>query len=150
MKAMVRQSKSVLSITAQITIKTPITRVWSVLLDPPQWWDGVTLEAQVGGTFKEQWDENITSGKVLEWRPNRTLVLSWKDTDWPGYTRVSILLSSKNSSTTTVSLAHEGWDIFEKEHRKSLISAHRMGWKAHLNALKVACEARGEEKFADN
>jgi uncharacterized protein YndB with AHSA1/START domain len=104
----------------------------------------------VGGTFKEQWDENITSGKVLEWRPNRTLVLSWKDTDWPGCTRVSILLSSKNASTTTVSLTHEGWDIFEKEHRKSLISAHRMGWKAHLNALKAACEARGEEKFADN
>jgi|FEC22Drversion2_1045045.scaffolds.fasta_scaffold01622_8 uncharacterized protein YndB with AHSA1/START domain len=121
--------------------------VWHCLNDPAcvRAWFGahMTLDAVPGGGFREVWRDGertvVTSGKVLGIEPSVSLILFWRDEDWPADTTVTITLEPRGRHTL-LRLAHGGWDALGSESA-TLAEAHRRGWAAHLRALRRFAEA---------
>lgn len=127
-------------------IAAPVPVVWDCLTDPSavRDWFGphMALDARPGGGFREVWQDGartvVTSGEVLAFAPQRRLVLSWADADWPTRTTVTLTLTPEGAGTRLV-LDHAGWQALGPKAR-DLAAAHRAGWQAHLDALKAHAE----------
>lgn len=134
------------SIQQTLIINAPIQTVWKVLTHTQLWWEGMTLEPKLDGTFQEMWDdgeeEKITSGKVLKFDAPNLLELSWKDEEWPDYTIVTFSLKSLNEDETELSFTHNGWEIFSPQVAEKLIKEHIHGWEFHLEELQEVSETR--------
>lgn len=117
--------------------------VWQALTQADAiavWWgDHVSLEAVVGGAFREVWRDDdgrtvITSGRVTLLEPPRLLSLSWKDADWPVETTVTWQVDEVPGGAS-LELTHAGWEGFSADRAERLRAAHAAGWNLHLDSL---------------
>lgn len=132
------------SFSIKIELPLPVSRhkAWELLFSQSHiatWWgDHVTLNAQPGGTFLEEWHNGekivLTSGKITTYHPPEKLEMTWADDDWPGETIARFLLE-KNQTGSTLSFEHSGWEIHPKNKLRELIKAHADGWSNYLSQL---------------
>ena len=121
----------------------PPETVWRLLVHPQAWWgEHVSLDARVGGQFRETWADDrgritVTSGTVGRCEPPALLELSWRDDDWPASTTVRFTLVAQ-AAGTDLRLVHEGWDRLPAAGRTALLQAHEAGWNHHLDNLARA------------
>ncbi len=128
--------------TIQLQIFTRVSpkRTFKAISDPKhlkRWLlDGATLSLRRGGRYSFTWDRGPThTGKVLEFVPEKRIVLTWQ---WPGQeevlvTRLKLEIAPKNAGTV-VKLTHSG---FPKQDRwVDLYGGAIQGWQYFLMNLK--------------
>jgi uncharacterized protein YndB with AHSA1/START domain len=139
----VENSPGRLSLT--LTIPASPDRVWAALTGPdqiPAWWgDDVTLDARVGGSLREEWDDGtgapmVTEGEVLVCEPPSRLVMTWKNADWTAATTVTLALEEPAPGRTRLRVEHGGWDTLERDDIDTLIANHSAGWSIHMRDLR--------------
>jgi len=133
-------------IVIEIDFRKKPDEVWAALTSPDAiaaWWGGhVSLSAQAGGAFREEWTDEagrkvITSGTVSRSQPPELLELSWADEGWPHETRVAFILEPVSEEKTLLRLEHRGWSGLPADKQQPLIEQHKAGWHHHLRALEA-------------
>ncbi|KHD87533.1 MAG: hypothetical protein OM95_13885 [Bdellovibrio sp. ArHS] len=133
-------------IELSISIKAPTAWIWKALTDSSElenWWsDDVILQAKVGGTFKEPWEDDegekqLASGKVLAVKNEKHLIFTWREKNWPknADTQCSFLIEDKGT-VRTLTVKHEGWESLPETQRASVMKDFKVGWNYHLKELK--------------
>jgi uncharacterized protein YndB with AHSA1/START domain len=121
-------------------VRSPAPAVWASIMDGDRrrrWWSYLDLEPVEGGRVVERWTTDggqpmTTTGSVVEVVPEQRLRMTWRDDDWPAATEVEIALAAAPDGTT-VTVRHRGWASLPDS--AGLAEAHRVGWRAHLEAL---------------
>ena len=135
-----------LEVEEKVVVAAPVSRVWDALVTDAAratWWPHLELDATPGGRMRERWtdesgNEVLTHGQVLDVVDRRFLRLSWADEGWPAETTVEITLDPVRAGTA-VSLRHSGWERLRDG--SELASAHRAGWRRHLENLRCEVES---------
>ncbi|WP_114943166.1 SRPBCC family protein [Microvirga calopogonii] len=133
-------------IIIEYDIRQAPQRIWAALTAPDAitaWWGGhVSLDAKAGGSFREEWTDEmgrrvVTTGTVSRCEPPEFLELSWADEDWPQSTQVSMVLDPVAETKTLLRLEHRGWSVLPADRRQRLIEQHAAGWHHHLRDLEA-------------
>lgn len=86
----------------------------------------------------------MTSGRVVALIAEQRLRLSWSDLECEAETAVTIDIddaSTPHSAATIVRVQHAGWEAFANAEERT--SAHRAGWRSHLDNLRSAVASAG-------
>ncbi len=124
----------------RITIEASVDRVWDVLTDPAHvvaWLGCLQYRPEVGHLFYMQPDaakrsagdaDGATHCEILEIaRPTR-LVFSWFLPGTPR-TTVTLTLEARDAATTQVTLAHTGWEQFDRDQVQAIHEQLQRGWR---------------------
>ncbi|NVK33126.1 MAG: SRPBCC domain-containing protein [Rhodobacteraceae bacterium] len=139
------------SIDLATDLAVPLPKAWAVLTEQKfiaDWFgDHVKLDAHVGGTFRETWQQDgrtiITSGTVIDLAPPFRIAWTWADDDWSRQTIVVFYLhipEDGDGSTCHLHLSHSGWAALRQNRDDGLRLAHEAGWRHHLSNLRTYCE----------
>jgi uncharacterized protein YndB with AHSA1/START domain len=129
-----------------IEIAAPPSAVWPWLASQEslrQWWGTPDLEIDltVGGAFTLTGPDGETrdSGQVLEFDPERRLVLSWfeEESGWVHPARLLFTLEP-TAAGTLVTLQHDGFAGIGKANWRSVTDAYERGADAHALLPKLA------------
>lgn len=144
------QATTPLKIELTLKIKASPAAIWEALTDSDElenWWgEGVRLQAQKNGVFREPWEDNkrtkqLATGSVSRFKVNEEIQFTWKEQDWPQKTvTVCTIKIIKDGAFCDVKVNHEGWDQFSKDQSKQLMLDFKMGWNDHLQELKAYVE----------
>lgn len=132
-----------------LMIEAPPAVVWRALTEPKaiQQWFGTghaTVDPRVGGEYNLHWQYQVEgrevtagTGRILEFEPDRRLVLTWMD--WRGDPTVNTQTISFTlepvGERTRVTFVHAGFE------RTADISDYPFGWAGFLEGFVAAAEA---------
>lgn len=133
-------------IQQSITLHAAPEKIWRALTskrDLSEWWsEGVVIEPEIGGLFKEPWVDSegipqMATGKVLEARKDEELKFTWHEKDWPveWETECSIKIEDQGDERV-LTVTHEGWEHLPEDKRDNYIKDFEVGWQLHLKELK--------------
>jgi uncharacterized protein YndB with AHSA1/START domain len=127
----------------------PPARVWRALVTPSEvaQWLGtpVTIEARVGGTFEVRFnDEDRMTGRIVEFEPERRLVLIWHEESRGVPSGHATRADDRSEVTFELAPGAENGTELTFTHR-FIRAGDRMigfgaGWHAHLDALAALAE----------
>lgn len=134
------------TIEQSVTIKASATWIWKALTDASElenWWsEDVVLEAKVGGSFREPWEDDdgkaqLASGKVTSVKKEKSIAFTWREKNWPKDITTQCQFTIEDQGSTRVfTVTHQGWDAFPEPQRKELMKDFKVGWSYHLKELK--------------
>ncbi len=135
------------SIELFITVRATVAEIWRALTDADDrenWWgEDVVLDAKVGGSFREPWEDDegeqkLASGKVTAIKVNKEITFTWKEKDWPANAQTTCTFSIEDKGKTrALILNHSGWEIFPPAKQKKIMKDFQIGWTYHLQELKA-------------
>lgn len=135
-------------------IRVPIKTAWTLLTNRRHvtaWWgDHVDIELRPGGKFEELWSDpegrrSRAFGTVREVSAPFTLLLDWKEDDWPYTTTVALRLRDLGTATE-ITVTHNGWPIPASSAVRDTMARHYYAWKTALARLKAhAVQTHGAE-----
>jgi uncharacterized protein YndB with AHSA1/START domain len=140
----------------------PIDRIWQYLIDPEKrskWLASGIIEPRIGGSvqfhflnaklspeyapppekYREQENESIMTGEVLEWQPPTRLRITWNE---PGghHSEATFDLASR-ADTVLLVITHRRLDS-----RKTIVGV-AAGWHTHLSVLEDVLSNRTPGAF---
>ncbi|MEK2644256.1 SRPBCC family protein [Bdellovibrio sp. BCCA] len=133
-------------IQKSITLHAEPSKIWEALTTPEElseWWnDGVVIEPEIGGLFKEPWVDSegvaqVATGKILEAREKEELKFTWHEKDWPveWETECSFKIDD-NGEERVLTVTHDGWEHLPEDKRENVIKDFETAWAIHLKELK--------------
>ena len=133
------------TIVREITVSSPIDRVWSALTvadQIAQWFgDSAEIDLRPGGSFKMGWSEydSVTRGVVEQVDYPNTFSYRWEagstedETMWT--TKVTFTLEEANGMTT-VKVVESGFSELPDELYVRTMRANSSGWTAEMADLE--------------
>lgn len=139
-----------LVIEKKTKIFAPKAWIWNALTDPSElenWWsEDVTLDAKVGGRFKEIWEddngnEQVATGKVIALQKEKFITFIWQEKSWPKTVVTECTLRiEEQGKECTLTVEHSGWEQLTEKIQKSTMKEFELGWNYHLQELKSYLE----------
>jgi uncharacterized protein YndB with AHSA1/START domain len=139
-----------------IEIQAAPSKVWSWFATEAalRLWisSNLQIDLQVGGAYRflGQDDKTWISGNVLEFEPERGLILSWLEegTGWQNPARLVITLAP-SAAGTRVTMIHDGFEAIGRPDWAEWVQDYERGADAHrvLDHLADLVNARDAEQY---